>query len=175
MNKTIYLQILVLALPLLFSTLYAQETESKENSLITDQDKFITLIQGDALSAPSNTIENQSAANLRNTVFIKQIGADNVVVSNTVADYSIIKITQDGDQNKIRIDESAKEIEKTISQTGSNNEVIDFSFNQDISTKLELIQEGNNLIFERFGTNELSKNLKFKMSGESRTIIIRSF
>jgi hypothetical protein len=110
-----------------------------------------------------------------NTVFIRQVGVDNVVLSNIIAESSDIKIIQNGDQNKIEINEAARTVDKIISQNGANNSVIDFSFNPNISTNLELIQEGNNLNFERFGSNELSKNLKFRMTGDTKTIVVRSF
>ncbi|MFD2187932.1 hypothetical protein [Aquimarina celericrescens] len=153
---------------------FAQDVNKENEILITDQDKFITLLQ-------INNIEFQgrqdfsSIATGTNTVFIQQIGANNSAISNIVAESSDINIFQNGNENKVEIEESAREIEKLITQTGNNNIVYDFSFNPNASTSLELIQEGDNLIFERFGTNELSKNLKFKMTGEARTIIVRSF
>lgn len=153
---------------------FAQDTNKEDQVLVTDQDKFITLSQVNNVT-PQGSRDLSSISEGANSVFIQQIGADNVVLSNIIANSSDIKILQKGNENRIEIDESAKEIEKIITQSGNNNTVIDFSFNPDISTKLELIQEGDNHIFERFGNNELSKNLKFKMTGEARTIIVRSF
>ncbi|GAA4277611.1 hypothetical protein [Aquimarina mytili] len=159
----------------LLSTLvaFAQSNEEGEIS-ITDQDKFIALSQVDNIV--SQGARNQSSLSEGvNSIFIQQIGTDNVVFSNIIAESSDIKIVQNGDQNTVEINESAREIEKAITQNGNNNSVVDFSFNSEISTNLQLIQEGDNLIFERFGGNELSKNLKFKMSGDAKTIIVRSF
>lgn len=158
----------------LLSTLavYSQD-DVEEQISVTDQDKFIALSQVD-----NAFIQSRNQSSIReglNSVFIQQVGTNNTVLSNIVAESSDIKIFQNGDQNTVEINESAKEIEKIITQNGNNNSVIDFSLNPNISTNLELIQEGSNLIFERYGTNELSKNLKFKMTGEARTIIVRSF
>ena len=172
MNKTIFIQALVFFISFTFSMAYAQDIKDESQLSVTDQDKFITLSQvNDMLSVTKSS----SLSNGVNAVFIQQIGTSNIVLSTIIAESSDIKITQKGDQNLVEINESAREIEKSIIQTGNNNSVTDFSFNPDISTNLELIQEGNNLIFERFGSNELSKNLKFKMSGDARTIIVRSF
>ncbi|WP_106791707.1 hypothetical protein [Aquimarina sp. Aq78] len=173
MNKTILIQALGFFIFFTFSNGYAQNLKEENQLSITDQDKFITLSQvNNALSVRA---ESSSLSNGVNAVFIQQIGTSNAVLSTIIAESSDIKIIQNGDQNLVEIKESAREIEKSIIQTGNNNSVTDFSFNPDISTNLELLQEGNNLIFERFGSNELSKNLKFKMSGDARTIIVRSF
>lgn len=176
MNKIYFKQISLLCVFFTFTiAMYAQSVKEENPLLITDKDKFITLSQNGILPEINTTTDRSILSNGVNTVFIQQIGSGNKVVSNIVAESSDITILQKGGQNNIEINESAKEIEKSITQSGDNNSVIDFSFNRDISTKLELIQDGNNLIFERFGSNDLSKNLKFKMSGEARTIIVRSF
>ena len=176
MNKTYFKQILLLCVFFTYTmAVYTQSVIEENSLLITDQDTFITLSQNGILPEMNSVTDRSTLPSGINTVFIQQIGSGNMVVSNIVAESSDIEILQKGDQNNIEINESAREIEKKIIQSGANNSVIDFSFNPDMSTKLELIQDGNNLIFERFGSNELSKNLKFKMSGESRTIIVRSF
>ncbi|SEL94341.1 hypothetical protein SAMN04487910_3665 [Aquimarina amphilecti] len=151
---------------------YAQNNESRDESLVGSQDRFITL----------NQIQNNTNAQLaresmvnNSAVFIQQVGTNNQVFSNITAERSDIRLNQNGEQNLIDINETSREIEKLITQNGNNNSVIDFSFNRDISTNLEILQEGDNLSFERFGSNELSKNLKFKMTGNARTIIVRSF
>ncbi|WP_103071886.1 hypothetical protein [Aquimarina sediminis] len=174
MNKTIFKPVFPILVFFSFSFTYAQNVEDEDSRLLnTDQDKFITLSQTNSI--PTKSANKTLLSNGVNTVFIQQIGADNVVLSNINATSSDVKLVQNGNRNKIEINESAREVEKVITQTGANNSVIDFSFNPNISTTLELIQEGNDLIFERFGSNELSKNLKFKMSGDARTIIVRSF
>jgi hypothetical protein len=172
MNKTIFIRTLVFFLFFSFSIAYAQMVKEESQIVTTDQDKFIALSQGNDISSKTG---NPSLSDGVNTVFIQQMGTGNTVLSNSIAASSNIKIIQKGDQNLVEINEFSRRIEKSIMQTGNNNAVIDFSFNPDVSTNLELIQEGNNHIFERFGSNELSKNLKFKMSGNARTIIVRSF
>jgi len=174
MMKNTILQALLFVL---FSTLVVHavhaQNDGEEQLSVTDQDKFIALSQVD-----NAFISSRNQSTIReglNSVFIQQVGTNNTVLSNTIAESSDIKIFQNGDENIVEINESAKEIEKLITQNGNNNLIIDFSLNPDISTNLELLQEGSNLIFERYGSNELSKNLKFKMTGEARTIIVRSF
>ncbi|MHA7058411.1 hypothetical protein ACWGOQ_0014405 [Aquimarina sp. M1] len=150
----------------------AQNRENQDESLVESQERFITLNQLQNNTSVQVARENRVS---NNAVFIQQIGTGNQVFSNIVAQSSDIRLSQNGERNLIEIDETSKEIEKIITQNGTNNIVTDFSFNPDISTSLELMQEGNNLSFERFGSNELSKNLKFTMTGNNRTIIVRSF
>ncbi|WP_298543448.1 hypothetical protein [uncultured Aquimarina sp.] len=159
---------------LFFGNTYAQNTENQEESLVESesQERFITLNQLQNNAAVQVARETMTG---NNTVFIQQIGTGNKVLSNITAQSSDIRLSQNGEQNLIDINETSKEIEKFITQNGNNNTVTDFSFNSDISTSLELLQEGDNLSFEKFGSNELSKNLKFKMTGNARTIIVRSF
>ncbi|MFD2565164.1 hypothetical protein [Aquimarina rubra] len=151
---------------------YAQNSENQDESLVESQERFITLNQLQNNTSVQVARENMTA---NSSVFIQQIGTGNQVFSNITAQSSDIRLSQNGEQNLIEIDETSKEIEKFITQNGNNNIVTDFSFNPNMSTSLELIQEGDNLSFERFGSNELSKNLKFKMTGNNRTIIVRSF
>ncbi len=109
------------------------------------------------------------------SVFIQQIGYKNTIQTEIDASYSQIQIEQRGEYNQVEIREISKEITKTIRQIGRDNRIGDFSIDSEVITNLELNQSGNNLIFERQGINELSKNMKFSMSGNNKTIIIRSF
>lgn len=169
MNNTSFIKVLLIFI-FSSSVSFAQDIIEENQLSGIDKDKFITLSQTN--NRDRSFISNNGGVN---AVFIQQIGINNVILSNINAESSDIKIIQNGDDNSIEINEYSRDISKIITQTGNNNAVIDFSFNPDISTNLELIQEGNNLIFERFGNNELSKNLKFRMSGDARTVIIRSF
>ncbi|WP_299257598.1 hypothetical protein [uncultured Aquimarina sp.] len=157
---------------LFFGNASAQNTENQEESLVESQERFITLNQLQNNTAVQVARENMVG---NNAVFIQQIGTGNQIFSNITAQSSDIRLSQNGEQNLIDINETSKEIEKFITQNGNNNTVTDFSFNSDISTSLEILQEGDNLSFEKFGSNELSKNLKFKMTGNARAIIVRSF
>ena len=81
----------------------------------------------------------------------------------------------ENENNLIDIDETSREAQKFITQNGDYNTIVDYVFDPEATTNLNVLQEGNNLYFERFGSNELTKNLKFNMTGNARSIIIRSF
>lgn len=163
---------MVLSSLFIFGNIFSQNTENEESIIPEIHERFITIAQ-----LENNLTKTKKGATFSetNTVFIQQIGYNNSIFSTINARSSDINIRQDGKQNIIDINETSRDIEKIITQTGDYNTVTDFSFNPEISTHLELVQEGNNLYFERLGSNELSKNLQFKMTGNNRSIIIRSF
>ncbi|MDY8134292.1 hypothetical protein [Aquimarina sp. 2201CG5-10] len=170
-NKTQIWFLMLFAFTLTY--IQGQDIKNEDDALVINQEKFITLSQLNGISPQ----ERETAISEVGTssIFIQQIGVNNNILSDINAQASDITLIQKGDNNTIELKEASREVEKMITQEGNNNSVIDFSFNPDISTSLDLIQQGDNLSFERFGSNELSKNLKFKMSGNARTIIIRSF
>ena len=150
----------------------AQNDNSNSDTVLSIDNQMILLSQ---INGENLKRENSINTSNSNSIFIQQIGQRNDVVANVNADRSTIVLVQNGNNNVIDIDETSFEIQKTISQNGQNNVVLDYSFDPKSSTSLELMQEGDNLYFERFGTNELSNSLKFKMTGNARSIIIRSF
>ncbi|WP_299608161.1 hypothetical protein [uncultured Aquimarina sp.] len=170
--KKYFAYCLVIVSLLLGENIYAQNNDDQDESLVESQERFITL----------NQLQNNSVVQAQresfmnnNSVFIQQVGTNNQVFSTITAQTSDIRLNQNGEQNLIDINETSRDIEKFITQNGNNNRVIDFSFNPEVSTNLEILQDGDNLSFEKFGSNELSNNLKFKMTGNARTIIVRSF
>tara|TARA_R110000787_G_scaffold81036_2_gene175862 strand:+ start:19112 stop:19618 length:507 start_codon:yes stop_codon:yes gene_type:complete len=110
-----------------------------------------------------------------NNVFINQIGNDNEVVIKTKSLNSDIALNQKGAQNKIYLDIVAENIKETISQTGNDNYVFDYSSIGVDQHSLEVSQYGNNQNLTWYGGNSLSENLKVNMQGESKTVIVRNF
>ena len=62
-----------------------------------------------------------------------------------------------------------------IVQHGNNNYLMDNVFSPDSEISLNLMQKGNDLHFERFGSNSIGDNLQFNMTGNFKTLIIRNF
>ncbi len=110
-----------------------------------------------------------------NSVYLQQIGGYNMAQIQTRTNASDIKLTQDGDYNDTYIDYTANTAVADLVQKGDNNRIVDFVNDPNADISLELIQEGNNLNFERDGVNELTKSLKFRQTEASPTIIVRSF
>ena len=108
-------------------------------------------------------------------VFIKQIGNQNNINSVTSSANSDLKLFQYGNGNYISFIIDAEKLEGMILQEGDRNNAFDFTIDptQDISANL--LQQGNNLHFERYGANSIGNNLKFEMTGENKTVIVRNF
>lgn len=153
--------------------MYAQYTGNQDELLIQQgQEKIATLTQMQhVLTEEASHVVSAELSN----VFIQQIGNKNSINANIQSEFIDLQLFQTGSGNHINLEETSLEVSKKITQIGNDNTIMDMSFNPLMSTNLELIQEGNDLNFERFGSNELSNNLKFKMTGTSKTILIRSF
>ncbi|SRX54031.1 hypothetical protein [Aequorivita sp. CIP111184] len=110
-----------------------------------------------------------------NSVFVRQIGDFNTASIRSTTNASEINLLQNGNSNDTQLDYVANTAIADLVQNGNNNKIKDYvnAPNEDIS--LDLIQNGDNLNFERNGVNELTKSLKFKQSEASPTIIVRSY
>ncbi len=110
-----------------------------------------------------------------NSVFLQQIGDFNNVNVAVIANSSDIGIVQNGNANNTFLDYQVNTVFTDILQNGNDNNIIDFVTNPQEDISLELQQQGNYLSFERYGSNNLTRSLKFTQTEASPTIIIRSF
>lgn len=113
--------------------------------------------------------------NSRNVTIIQQIGKQNKAISNSKSDASSINFLQIGNNNFIESTHSILNTTERIIQNGNDNDVINFSFGNVNTSSLNLLQNGNNLSFEKFGTNSLTDKISVKVTGNNQTVIIRSF
>lgn len=109
------------------------------------------------------------------SVFLTQIGEDNQARVQVAAKASDINIQQNGDYNLTDLEYKVNTVITNLVQNGNSNSIKDYVYNSEEDISLQLQQEGNNLYFERFGSNELTKSLQFRQTEASPTIIIRSF
>ena len=131
-----------------------------------------------SLSPGESTIAALSACEKisnKNSTTIQQIGDYNFLSTYSKFENGIVEYYQIGNFNIIESQSSISNLSETIVQEGNNNSAYNYTFGNVKSDELELMQSGNNLIFERFGTNSLTDNIKVKMQGNAKTIIIRSF
>lgn len=156
-----------------FFIVQAQDIDYEDS--VMDMRRENLIIYSQLNNFNSVKVEQVSFNKDKNTVYIQQEGIDNQAFFDISIKYPDILLHQRGDNNRVDISESSRYIEKNINQFGSNNTVLDYSFNPNMSTSLELSQTGNNLSFERFGSNKLFENIKLNMKGNSKTIIIRNF
>ena len=109
-----------------------------------------------------------------NSVFLKQIGDFNTVSVATSTVASEINVLQNGDGNDVNLKYRANTAVADLVQNGNDNKISDYVSNRSLDVSLELTQDGNGLIFERDGANELTKSLKFIQTEASPKLIIRS-
>lgn len=133
----------------------------------------------------SDLIQNERSINLfldqqknvteGNTVVVEQVGNNNITYSFTFTGKNELRLFQYGDDNEISVLANARKLEGEIVQNGYNNYSFDFVHDSRQDLEIGLIQEGNNHHFERHGSNSIGNHLKFKMSGDSNSIIVRNF
>ncbi|MEZ7496287.1 hypothetical protein QO206_12370 [Leeuwenhoekiella aequorea] len=109
-----------------------------------------------------------------NSVFLTQIGDYNVASVTVFAKASEISLTQRGDENFAGLDYDVKTVISDIKQEGNRNTVYDIVKNKNADISLELEQNGNDLNFQRLGSNSLTQSLQFKQTEASPSLVIRS-
>ncbi len=113
--------------------------------------------------------------NIQNTVYIKQVGYQNSISSRTKTLESNVGYLQYGAGNSIYFSLEAAKITSVINQEGTNNSFLSSSFNAGATLNTQVSQQGNNLQVESFGVNNIADQMKLKMTGNYRTVIIRNF
>lgn len=122
------------------------------------------------------TMQKEVSAEISsNQVFINQVGQDNRIEARIIAENSDVTYNQTGMNNYVDVNVNLKEYQSVVNQVGDNNQVFDQMWDTDASASLQLNQQGENLHFERFGSNSIGNNLEFNMTGNTRSIIVRNF
>lgn len=135
-----------------------------------------SLLEKQMFSENFEPVKTTSAKTLNeNRVLIQQVGEGNNIDATIRSQSSNVSYNQNGDFNYIGIKVNVEDYTSTINQQGNNNNIFDQIYNTNAAASIELNQTGNNLHFERFGSNDIGDNLQFNMMGESRTIVVRNF
>jgi len=154
-----------------FSQTYSDDSSSSKQ-VISDQKVTPSILANLGFSTAPNP---RSAVIQNNSVFVRQIGDYNKVAIGTTTEASEISLVQNGNYNNTTLDYTAKTAIANLLQNGDSNSIFDFVNNPEADVSLDLIQDGNNLNFERNGVNEITKSLRFRQTEASPSIIIRSF
>ncbi|MCT8338519.1 hypothetical protein MG296_00495 [Flavobacteriaceae bacterium TK19130] len=147
-------------------------TETTElSSFDTNQSRLNFL----ASQENSQRANQNNAVQDENSVFIRQVGDYNTAVSRTQSQQSDVDIIQLGDRNYSYLNLNATTIENRVVQNGDDNIFMDFGVFRSQYHGTEVIQDGDNQTFTRFGSNSISEKLKVNMQGDDSSIIIRNF
>ena len=145
----------------------ADYLSNTRTNVFMEQMPFVSSLQ--EKGAPQRSITYSSVA------IIRQIGSYNNINTNTTSNTSSLKYLQIGSANSIESYTSIHNSREQIIQYGNNNNVLNYSFGPVDSSNFNLVQSGNNQSFERFGTNNQTNNLSFILTGDNRSVIVRSY
>ncbi|WP_298325616.1 hypothetical protein [uncultured Dokdonia sp.] len=121
------------------------------------------------------TAKNTRNATIQgNSVFITQIGDFNAALLNVKSRASEVNIEQNGDFNFTGLNYNVETVITDIKQEGNRNVVFDIVQDRTANISLDLEQQGNNLNFQRLGSNSLTESLQFIQTAASPSLIIRS-
>lgn len=124
----------------------------------------------------TSAIQKQAVSNLpSNQVFIDQVGRQNSANVQVTARETNVQYNQSGIGNSIDVSVNLQTYNSVVNQSGNYNQVFDQMWDSEANASLQLNQQGENLHFERFGTNSIGNKLEFNMTGNARSIIVRNF
>jgi len=126
-------------------------------------------------SNPNNQQVGTTIDNSRNVTVIQQVGNQNRAISNSFSETSDINFLQIGANNTIESTNLIPNTTERFVQTGNNNVINSFSFGNVEASSLQILQNGNDQRFEKFGTNSLTDRISLSVTGNNQTVIIRSF
>lgn len=174
-NKVIVVMLLLLFVSqLTWSQTYSadEESESTEASTtVNGQEFYQTQFSSFFDTTPNTVLETIE----RNSITIEQVGSNNNVAARVATRASEINIAQNGVNNNVGLTYKVDAVVATLNQNGNDNTILDYVIDPNAKVSLDLEQNGSNLTFDKFGTNNITKNIKFTQTAASPTIIIRSF
>lgn len=180
-NKNIFFFFLLLlsVAQISYSQNYSEDEEDTNETTetsVTQSDGTVVEVSPDFFSTFFNTQANEKLNLVEgNSVFIRQIGESNIVAAGIQSNASDINIAQNGDLNNIQLQYNVDKVVTDLTQNGNSNLIKDYVIDPNAEVSLELQQNGDNLTFDKFGSNNITKNIKFTQTEASPTIIIRSF
>lgn len=164
--KSSYIFLLFFAITVSFS----QEDENNDTLSKVFSNKENSM---NVLSSYSSLIANDaSKVEVQNSIFIQQIGNKNTANTNIISSDANLNLIQKGDNNFVFVDKNAPIIQELILQDGSNNSIVDFNLKTNNSINNTFTQTGNNLNIISIGSNNLSKEMTVKQTGNSGSVII---
>ncbi|WP_115462563.1 SH3 domain-containing protein [Winogradskyella aurantiaca] len=139
----------------------------------TNERVFIN--QFSSLAYNSSDRSNITATNTDSYIIIQQIGDGNSIESLNDSGQLTGNYIQFGNFNSIKSYNTINKSAETVIQQGNNNRLLNYSFGSINESSLNIIQSGNNLNLEKIGTNAQTNNMALKITGDNRTVIIRSY
>lgn len=140
-----------------------------------DSSSLITLLGPENLQYVSQVKQVNLPTTTSNSIFIQQIGSNNLTTANIEAKNKEIKIVQNGNANNANLDVSAKTITHNLLQNGNNNYLLEYGNTPNLDLERNIIQNGNDQGVVIFGSNSLTDKIILNLQSSSKTITIRNF
>jgi hypothetical protein len=135
---------------------------------------IVTLLGSENLQFVSEVQPAIPIAN-SNSVYIEQIGIDNIINTNIRAESSEINLVQNGNSNTVDLSVNAKTMVHNIMQNGTNNYLQEYSNTSNLNLERNIQQNGNDQRVVIYGSNTLTDNIILNLQGNSKTVTIRNF
>lgn len=118
-----------------------------------------------------SSYQNMSPAN---SVYVQQIGNNNIINSDVHSNYSAVNILQYGNKNNIDMGVKAEVINENVMQLGDHHTFIDDNLGGAALHNANVTQQGLNQTLLISGSNSMSENLVVNMRGANQTVLIRN-
>ncbi|MCF8714954.1 hypothetical protein JM658_08955 [Joostella atrarenae] len=125
-------------------------------------------VQKNNLQASSKTVSESG-------IYISQIGQANAANVNVVSEDMNYSLYQTGVNNKVNQFKSVDKLTEVVTQTGNNNFLQEVGTNTSNISEVNTVQQGNNLLVEKYGTNSIGDNMTIKMTGSDRSVIVKNY
>ena len=159
----------LLIMALLFTSFIVAQTNEEAPETIS-RSNLVNLVATEQLPRVNNNLPN-------NSVLIQQVGQANTSYVNIASSSSMVTVSQNGNSNNVALALRGNNISESVYQLGNGNSVIDISSNNASGSGMQVIQKGNNLELERYGTSRTSGPLKVTQTGNGsgQAVIVRQF
>ena len=152
---------------------YSDDSDTVENADLVENNTIATTAALQSFGI-NNQKNNRSSSLQGNTIFLQQIGALNSTDIFITSKASELTINQNGSENNVTLGYNVKTAIVDISQEGFRNVAFDFVNDPTANISLELTQTGDNLFFQREGTNSIIESLQFNQTVASPSIIVKN-
>ena len=151
---------------------FAQNTveEVRSSDIIKEFGLFNTV-----QNASINPIQISTISYDSNSIYIDQIGSNNIISLKSFTESSTIDLTQNGNNNMVKLNFTALSAVENFHQLGDNHYLAAYGNTPSLNLQRTVNQTGSGQRLTIHGNNSISEKMQLNMKGATSTIIIRNF
>lgn len=115
------------------------------------------------------------AQEVRSYVYVNQIGDYNSLFSDTNTTQDQSEYNQFGDYNFVDISIRSNMVNQNVNQLGNGNSFENYSYNSFNRHEIGVVQKGDNIDVQVFGSNSISEGMKINVIGNDKSVIVRNY